>query len=96
MPPSAPYRYEGQAWRAGLARVDLGRSLSSLFYKRGPAEHRERVDAFFHDLATPVDQQDVRGVQHAVYKLLGRKRLTAETRRSDEGVIARAEPELSG
>jgi hypothetical protein len=34
-------------------------------------EHHAQVDAFFLNLATPVDKQGVRGVQHTVYKLLG-------------------------
>ena len=45
--------------------------LTSLFYKASPQAERERVDAFFTNLKTPVDKHGVGGVQTAVYKLLG-------------------------
>lgn len=45
--------------------------FTSLFYRTSPEAHRERVEAFFKNLETPVDKQGVQGVQHAVYKLLG-------------------------
>ena len=45
--------------------------FTSLFYKASPQAERERVDAFFTNLTTPVDKHGVGGVQTAVYKLLG-------------------------
>jgi len=45
--------------------------FTTLFYRNSPVEHRAQVDAFFLNLATPVDKQGVQGVQHTVYKLLG-------------------------
>lgn len=45
--------------------------FTSLFYRASPPEERARVDAFFTNLATPVDKQDTQGVQTAIYKLLG-------------------------
>jgi Na+/proline symporter len=45
--------------------------FTSLFYQRSPVEHHDRVDAFFHELKTPVDKHGVQGVQTAVYQLLG-------------------------
>jgi Na+/proline symporter len=45
--------------------------FTSIFYKSSPPENRERIEKFFTDLRTPVDEQGVGGVQTAVYKLLG-------------------------
>ncbi|MBI2512104.1 MAG: transporter [Opitutae bacterium] len=45
--------------------------FTSIFYQEGSATHRERVDAFFHNLETPVDKHGVQGVQTSIYRLLG-------------------------
>jgi len=45
--------------------------FTSLFYQAGPTEHRERVDAFFRDLETPVAKHGAPGVQTSIYRLLG-------------------------
>lgn len=45
--------------------------FTSLFYRASPVEHRERVDHFFAQLATPVDKQGTQGVQTVIYKLIG-------------------------
>lgn len=45
--------------------------FTSLFFKSSPAEHQERIAAFFTNLNTPVDKHGVQGVQTTLYKLLG-------------------------
>jgi Na+/proline symporter len=45
--------------------------FTSVFYRSSPPEHHERVEAFFKNLRTPVDQKGVEGVQTSVYRLLG-------------------------
>jgi len=45
--------------------------FTSLFYRSTPQAERERVDAFFDNLHTPVDKHGVEGVQTVIYKLLG-------------------------
>jgi Na+/proline symporter len=45
--------------------------FTSIFYKSTPQAERERVDAFFQKLHTPVDKQGTEGVQTVIYKLLG-------------------------
>jgi hypothetical protein len=45
--------------------------FTSVFYRATPVEHRERVDHFFAQLATPVDKQGTQGVQTVIYKLIG-------------------------
>lgn len=45
--------------------------FTSIFYQEGSAAHRERVDAFFQNLETPVDKHGVQGVQTSIYRLLG-------------------------
>lgn len=45
--------------------------FTSLFYKSAPQEEQQRVDAFFKNLATSVENHGVGGVQTTVYKLLG-------------------------
>jgi Na+/proline symporter len=45
--------------------------LTSFFYESSPAEHRERVEEFFHRLRTPVQKEGVDDVQEKIYRLLG-------------------------
>jgi Na+/proline symporter len=45
--------------------------FTSLFYQASPAVHRDRVDAFFRNLHTPIKEQGTAGQQSTVYKLLG-------------------------
>jgi Na+/proline symporter len=45
--------------------------FTSLFYKSAPQAERERIDAFFINLKTPVDKPGTEGVQAVIYKLLG-------------------------
>ncbi|HYD85288.1 MAG TPA: hypothetical protein VEA63_14580 [Opitutus sp.] len=45
--------------------------FTSLFYHRSPLEHRQQVDGFFANLATPLNKDGVAGVQASVYRLLG-------------------------
>jgi Na+/proline symporter len=45
--------------------------FTSLFYQAAPAAEQERIEIFFTNLHTPVDQHGVVGVQTAVYKMLG-------------------------
>lgn len=45
--------------------------FTSLFYKSSPQEDQERIEKFFLDLRTPVNEQGCGGVQTTVYKLLG-------------------------
>jgi Na+/proline symporter len=45
--------------------------FTSLFYQASPAVHRDRVDAFFQNLHTPIKAQASAGQQSTVYKLLG-------------------------
>jgi len=45
--------------------------FTSLFYASSPAEHRERVEEFFHRLRTPVQKEGVEDVQEKIYRLLG-------------------------
>jgi uncharacterized BrkB/YihY/UPF0761 family membrane protein len=47
--------------------------FTSLFYKAAPAAEHERIDTFFQNLHTPVDNQGqgVEDAQTSIYKLLG-------------------------
>jgi Na+/proline symporter len=45
--------------------------FTSLFYKASPPAEKERIDAFFTNLNTPVDKHGAEGVQTTIYKLLG-------------------------
>jgi Na+/proline symporter len=45
--------------------------FTTLFYKGAPVEEKERIEKFFTNLRTPVEQHGVEGVQTAIYKLLG-------------------------
>jgi SSS family solute:Na+ symporter len=45
--------------------------FTSLFYDASPAEHRARVEDFFHRLRTPVEKEGVQDVQEKIYRLLG-------------------------
>lgn len=45
--------------------------FTSLFYERSSPEHRQQVDGFFANLATPLNKDGVTAVQSSVYRLLG-------------------------
>lgn len=45
--------------------------FTGLFYKSSPAENKERVETFFRNLHTPLEQHGVGAVQTSVYRLLG-------------------------
>jgi Na+/proline symporter len=45
--------------------------FTSLFYKAAPIAEQERIEKFFTNLDTPVDEHGVEGVQTVIYKLLG-------------------------
>jgi SSS family solute:Na+ symporter len=45
--------------------------FTSLFYKSSPADHRERIEEFFHRLRTPVRKEGIEDVQEKIYHLLG-------------------------
>jgi Na+/proline symporter len=45
--------------------------FTSLFYQAAPAAEQKRIEEFFINLRTPVDNKNTEGVQTAIYKLLG-------------------------
>ncbi len=45
--------------------------FTSLFYKSVPVAEQERVEKFFENLRTPVEEKNTEGVQTSIYKLLG-------------------------
>jgi solute:Na+ symporter, SSS family len=45
--------------------------FTSLFYKATPVAEQERVEKFFENLRTPVEEKNTEGVQTSIYKLLG-------------------------
>ncbi|MEY4917495.1 MAG: Sodium/glucose cotransporter, partial [Verrucomicrobiota bacterium] len=45
--------------------------FTSLFYKAAPVVEQERVEKFFENLRTPVEEKNTEGVQTSIYKLLG-------------------------
>ncbi len=45
--------------------------FTSLFYKAAPVVEQERVEKFFDNLRTPVEEKNTEGVQTSIYKLLG-------------------------
>jgi hypothetical protein len=45
--------------------------FTSLFYESSPVGYKDRVEAFFQRLRTPVDKQGVEEVQTTIYRLLG-------------------------
>ena len=45
--------------------------FTSLFYRAAPVAEQERIEKFFTDLNTPVDEHGAAGVQTSIYKLLG-------------------------
>jgi Na+/proline symporter len=45
--------------------------FTSLFYQAAPAAEQKRIEEFFTNLHTPVDNKNTEGVQTTIYKLLG-------------------------